>query len=128
MRILIDTHALIWFCEGNTNLSDKARKAMQDDAIEKFISPAVPWEMAIKISIGKLTLKTDFSSLFPGVVSANGFHILALHFSHFEYLMTMPKHHTDPFDRIMIAQALSEDCSIVTIDPNFAKYSAKILW
>ncbi|MFM8765052.1 MAG: type II toxin-antitoxin system VapC family toxin, partial [Spartobacteria bacterium] len=86
MRILIDTHALIWFCEGNTNLSDKARKAMQDDAIEKFISPAVPWEMAIKISIGKLTLKTDFSSLFPGVVSANGFHILALHFSHFEYL------------------------------------------
>ena len=128
MKILIDTHALIWFCEGNTNLSETARKVMQDDANDKLISPAVPWEMAIKISIGKLKLKTDFSSIFPGVASANGFYLLPLHFFHFEYLMTMPKHHADPFDRIMIAQALSEDCSIVTIDPNFAKYSAKILW
>ena len=128
VKILIDTHALIWFCEGNTNLSETARKVMQDDSNEKFISPAVPWEIAIKISIGKLTLKTDFPSIFPGVISANGFNLLPLHFSHFEYLMTMPKHHADPFDRIIIAQALSEDCSIVTIDPNFAKYSVKILW
>jgi len=82
VKILIDTHALIWFCEGNTNLSEKARKVMQDDANDKLISPAVPWEMAIKISIGKLTLKTDFSSIFPGVASANGFNLLPLHFSH----------------------------------------------
>jgi len=128
VKILIDTYALIWFCEGNTNLSETARKVMQDDSNEKFISPAVPWEIAIKISIGKLTLKTDFPSILPGVISANGFNLLPLHFSHFEYLMTMPKHHADPFDRIIIAQALSEDCSIVTIDPNFAKYSVKILW
>ena len=128
VKILIDKHALIWFCEGNTNLSETARNVMQDDSNEKYISPAVPWEMAIKISIGKLTLKTDFSFIFPEVLSANGFNLLPLHFSHFEYLMTMPKHHADPFDRIMIAQALSEDCSIVTIDPNFAKYTAKILW
>jgi len=61
VKILIDTHALIWFCEGNTNLSETARKVMQDDSNEKFISPAVPWEIAIKISIGKLTLKTELA-------------------------------------------------------------------
>ena len=72
LKILIDTHALIWFCEGNKSLSEKARNAMLDETIEKYISPAVPWEMAIKIANGKLKTSVDFSSIFPGVVNSNG--------------------------------------------------------
>ena len=77
MRLLIDTHALIWFCEGNAALSAPARAAMEDSANERFISQATPWEMAIKLSLGKLQLQSDFAEIFPGVVNANGFAMLA---------------------------------------------------
>ena len=67
MRLLLDTHALIWFCEGHPKLSPTARAAMEDGANERHISHAVPWEMAIKLSVGKLQLKVDYDVIFPGV-------------------------------------------------------------
>ena len=65
MRLLIDTHVLIWFCEGNPALSATVRAAMEDEANERFISHAVPWEIAIKLSLGKLRLQTDYDVIFP---------------------------------------------------------------
>ena len=76
MRLLIDTHALLWFCEGNPALSDRARAAMEDDANERYISHATPWEIAIKVSLGKLQLQAGYETLFPGVLEANGFQLL----------------------------------------------------
>jgi PIN domain nuclease of toxin-antitoxin system len=120
MRLLIDTHALIWFCEGNAALSAPARAAMEDGVNERFISQVTPWEMAIKLSLGKLRLQTDFADIFPGVVDANGFAMLPPSFEHYRSLLTMPRHHGDPFDRLIIAQAKVEGLVIITSDPHFS--------
>jgi PIN domain nuclease of toxin-antitoxin system len=128
MRLLIDTHALIWFCEGNAALSAPARAAMEDSANERFISQVTPWEMAIKLSLGKLRLQTDFAEIFPGVVDANGFAMLPPSFEHYRALLSLPRHHSDPFDRLIIAQAKVEGLAIITSDPHFAAYGAPLLW
>ena len=128
MRLLIDTHALIWFCEGSPSLSATARAAMEDEANERFISHAVPWEMAIKLSLGKLRLQTDYDVIFPGVLDANGFQTLAARLEHYRALITLPQHHSAPFDRLMICQAHAERLTIVTCDPHFAAYGVPLLW
>ena len=128
MRLLIDTHALIWFCEGSSSLSATARAAMEDETNERFISHAVPWEMAIKVSLGKLKLLADYDSIFPGVLDANGFRLLPPNLAHYRELMSLPKHHGDPFDRLMLAQAQAEGLTIISCDPNFASYGVPLLW
>ncbi len=105
MRLLIDSHALIWFCEGNPALSSVAREAMEDGANERFISHATPREMAIKLALGKLQLQSDFAVIFPGVLNANGFAMLTPNLEHYRALIDLPRHHGDPFDRLIIAQA-----------------------
>ena len=128
MRLLIDTHALIWFCEGNTALSGPARAAMEDATNERFISEATPWEMAIKLALGMLRLQSDFAAIFPGVVNANGFAMLPPRFDHYRALVSLPRHHGDPFDRLILAQAEVEKLTIVTGDPYFQAYGAPLLW
>ncbi len=128
MRLLIDSHALIWFCEGNPALSSVARDAMEDGANERFISHATPWEMAIKLALGKLQLQTDFAVIFPGVLNANGFAMLTPHLEHYRALIDLPRHHGDPFDRLIIAQAKVDGMAVVTCDPNFPQYGVTIVW
>ena len=89
MRLLIDTHALIWFCEGSPSLSAAARAAMEDEANERFVSHAVPWEMAIKQSLGKLHLQAEFDVIFPGVLEANGLQMLPASLEHYRGLVTL---------------------------------------
>lgn len=128
MRLLIDTHALIWFCEGNLNLSATARAAMEDEANERYISHAVPWEMAIKLSLGKLQLQADYDLIFPGVMDANGFQMLPARLEHYRDLLSLPRHHGDPFDRLMISQARAEGLTIITCDTHFPAYGVPLLW
>lgn len=128
MRLLIDTHALIWFCEGNPSLSPTARAAMEDEANERFISHAVPWEMVIKLSLGKLQLQADYDVIFPGVLDANGFQMLPASLEHYRGLVTLPRYHGDPFDRLMICQAMAESMTIVTCDAAFSAYRVPLLW
>ncbi len=128
MRLLIDTHALLWFCEGNPNLSPAARAAMEDDSNECYVSHATAWEAAIKVSIGKLKLQTDYRMIFPGVLEANGFGFLPPAVAHYEAVITLPRHHGDPFDRLIIAQAQVEGLTIVTCDENFPAYGVPLLW
>ncbi len=128
MKLLIDTHALIWFCEGSSSLSDAARAAMEDEANELFISHAVPWEMAIKISLGKLQLQTDYEVIFPGVLDANGFQMLSASHEHYRNLIDLPRHHGDPFDRLMISQAMAEGLTIISCDQHFPAYGVPLLW
>jgi hypothetical protein len=128
MRLLIDTHALIWFCEGNPLLSRAARAAMEDESNERFISHAVPWEMAIKLSLGKLQLRTDYDVIFPGVLDANGFQLLPASLGHYRGLVALPRHHGDPFDHFMICQAQIEGLTIVTCDSQSPAYGVPLLW
>jgi PIN domain nuclease of toxin-antitoxin system len=128
MRLLIDTHALIWFCEGSPSLSDTARVAMEDEDNERFVSHAVPWEIAIKLALGKLEIQPGFETIFPGVLNANGFALLAPDLDHYRRLIPLPRHHGDPFDRLMIVQAQTEGLTIITCDPYFAPYGVPLLW
>jgi len=128
MRLLIDSHALIWFCEGNPALSSVAREAMEDGVNERFISHATPWEMAIKLALGKLQLQSDFAVIFPGVLNANGFAMLTPNLEHYRALINLPRHHGDPFDRLIIAQAKVDGMAVVTCDPNFPQYGVTIVW
>ena len=128
MRLLLDTHALLWFCEGNTALSAAARGAMEDSSNELYVSHATPWEVAIKLSLGKLELQTSYDALFPGVLDANGFQLLPLSLEHYRTLIPLPRHHGDPFDRLLIAQALVEGLTLITCDPQFPAYGVPVLW
>lgn len=128
MRLLIDTHALIWFCEGNPSLSPAARAALEDDGNERYISHAVPWEMAIKLSLAKLQLQVGFDLIFPGVLLANDFQMLPARLEHYRGLLTLPRHHGDPFDRLMISQAQAEGLTLVTCDTQFQPYGVPLLW
>jgi PIN domain nuclease of toxin-antitoxin system len=128
MRILLDTHALLWFCEGNPSLSGSARAAIEDQRNERYVSHVTAWEVAIKLAVGKLQLQVPYATVFPGVLSANGFVFLVPDFRHFQALLTLPFHHRDPFDRLLIAQALSEGMPLVSCDPHMASYGVPLLW
>ena len=128
MKLLIDTHALIWFCEGNPSLSPVARATMEDASNERFISHAVPWEIAFKRSLGKLKLQVDYEVIFPDVLDANGFQMLPASLAHYRGLITLERHHGDPFDRLMISQARTEGMTIVTCDTHFSAYGIPLLW
>ena len=128
MRLLLDTHALLWFCEGNPALSASARAAMEDSTKERYVSHATPWEVAIKVALGKLDLQAGYDVLFPGVLNANGFKFLPSSPDHYRALIPLARHHGDPFDRLMIAQAQVESLTIITCDSQFPDYGVPLLW
>lgn len=128
MRLLIDTHALLWFCEGSPALSTRALAAMEDDSNERYVSHATAWEVAIKASLGKLKLQADYEDLFSGVLQANGFELLPPSVRHYQALIPLPRHHSDPFDRLIIAQAQMEGLTVISSDEHFPAYGVPLLW
>jgi PIN domain nuclease of toxin-antitoxin system len=126
--LLLDAHTLLWFCEGSPSLSLPARAAIKDPANEKHVSHATAREIAIKASLGKLKLTVPYEDVFPNAVAANGFLVLPLDFRHLRELLTLPFHHRDPFDRLLIAQAFAEEMTLVSCDPHFQAYGVKVLW
>jgi len=128
MKLLLDTHTFLWFIMGSPNLSADARALIEDATNEKFFSVASLWEMAIKLSIGKLTLSAPFDVLFPQQLTLNGVDLLGIEIEHAAAVAVLPFHHRDPFDRLLIAQAIAEKMTIVTIDAAFDAYSVTRLW
>jgi PIN domain nuclease of toxin-antitoxin system len=128
MRLLLDSHALLWFWEGSAALSATARAAIEESDNEKHVSHVTAWELAIKISLGKLKLGVPYADLFPGTLVANGFHALPTKFEHFQELLMVPFHHRDPFDRLLIAQARVEGLTLVSSDMRFRAYGMPLLW
>ncbi|MEO6589641.1 MAG: type II toxin-antitoxin system VapC family toxin [Pyrinomonadaceae bacterium] len=126
MHLLIDTHILIWFLEGNKLLSKTRRQIVADSQNNIFVSIACLWEMAIKISIGKLTLAKPLADVIKQI-EIEGFEILPVLPEHTLQVSTLPFHHRDPFDRIIIAQAQIENLAVMTDDKDFADYGVKIL-
>jgi len=128
MKLLLDTHTLLWFIAGNASLSESARTLIEDVSNEKFVSIASIWETAIKVSIGKMSLSAPFDVLFPHQLNINGFDLLPIKIEHASVITTLPFHHRDPFDRLLIAQAIEEKISLVSADSVFDDYGITRLW
>jgi len=128
MEYLLDTHTFLWFINGDEQLSLKARTAIADADAVKYVSIASFWEIAIKVNLGKLDLDMPYIELRQQVIG-NGFEILPITFEHTARLVHLDLHHRDPFDRIIIAQALSDQLTLISKDGNFDKYAQlKLLW
>lgn len=128
MKILLDTHAWLWFVLGDLQLSDKARALISDPTNEKLISPASYWELAIKISIGKYLLTEPYADFMKRAIIGNGLIILPIAPVHTSVLTSLPFHHKDPFDRLLIAQSIAEGVPIVSADAVFDTYPVVRLW
>ncbi|MBK6978992.1 MAG: type II toxin-antitoxin system VapC family toxin [Cytophagaceae bacterium] len=127
MDILLDTHALIWFLNGDKFLSNEAKKAIEDSSNIKIVSIASIWEIAIKISLGKFQFKEGLKS-FMKLIDENGFEILPITFKHALEVSKLEFIHRDPFDRLLIAQAKSDDLILITKDETIRKYQVKSIW
>jgi PIN domain nuclease of toxin-antitoxin system len=128
LKLLLDTHAFLWFITSDPQLSDAARALLVDPANTVLISPASYWEVAIKVSIGKHALAAPFHSFVTQGIFGNGFAILAIQPEHAALVSTLPFHHRDPFDRVLIAQALVEKVTIVSADGLFDSYGVQRIW
>lgn len=125
-NLLIDTQSFIWFAENDPKLSASARDIMEDKGNNLFISIASLWEIVIKSSLGKLELKKDIPDVINSV-SQSGFYILPIKPPHLITLLGLPYHHKDPFDRLIISQAITENTPIVSSDENFDAYKVVVI-
>lgn len=131
MKLLLDTHAFLWFINGSSQLSNTARNLIQDTANTSYVSIASLWEMAIKMSLGKLTLQQPFATSIPEQIQRNGFVELGMTIRHSAHVSSLPfpvADHRDPFDRLLIAQAIVEGMAIVSRDSKFDAYEVERLW
>ncbi len=127
MNNLLDTHTLIWFINGDGLLSEKAKKSIEKTNIINFVSIASLWEIAIKISLGKLELSIPFSSL-SDLLNSNAFQILPVSFDDTALIINLPFHHRDPFDRIIIAQSINNNLNVISKDSFFRDYQIALTW
>jgi len=128
MKFLIDTHTFLWFIEDNNRLPQRARELMEDANNELFLSIASLWEIAIKISIGKLEPYQTFDNIFVQHLERNNIQLLPISVEHLAAVSQLPRHHGDPFDRLLIAQAQVENLSIISADATFDAYAVTRLW
>lgn len=127
-RLLLDTHAFLWWVNDAPELTDAARLAIADANNVCCLSMASCWEMAIKSSLGKLRLARSIERFVSEQLAANGFVLLNIELRHAAKLEKLPFHHRDPFDRLLIAQAISEKLTIISADSVFSEYNVKLLW
>jgi PIN domain nuclease of toxin-antitoxin system len=127
VKLLLDTHALLWAATDPAALSPEARAAVEDGENEAFVSVVTGWEIAIKQSLGKLELAEPAESWLPEVLRRTGFDVAEVDLTAALRVRALPWHHRDPFDRLLIAQALESAFTIVTRDEAFAKYGVSIL-
>lgn len=128
MRLLLDTHALLWFVLKDPQLSAAADALIADPANDVLVSPATYWEIAIKVAKKKLELFATYDEFMARGITGNDFAILPIEVRHTSALTTMPFHHNDPFDRLLVAQALVEQIPIVSIDVALDPYGITRLW
>jgi PIN domain nuclease of toxin-antitoxin system len=128
VRLLLDTHAFLWWLDGSRKLSRRARAAIGSGKNECFVSVASGWEIAIKVSLGTLRIEGTLDRFLPEQLAANGFQALGIDLKHAAAVATLPFHHRDPFDRLLAAQALEENLRIVTADAVFARYGVTRVW
>jgi PIN domain nuclease of toxin-antitoxin system len=125
VRLLLDSHTFLWWLADDSRLKDGARRKISDPESLVFVSAATIWELTIKAALGRLESgDTDLVE----EIGENGFVELAITARHAEQAGRLPRHHDDPFDRMLVAQAMVEGLTCVTRDPAFSKYAAPTLW
>ena len=127
MRLLIDSHALIWYVDQHQQLSSASHAAMSDPSNELLLSAGSIWEIAIKIGLGKLVLTQPYLLWMSRAVTDLGITVLPITIEYADAQASLPKHHSDPFDRMLIAQAQVENLVVVTHDKIFSDYGVSIL-
>lgn len=128
MRALLDTHAFLWWITNDPRLSRKVHEIISDSENELFLSVASGWEMAIKVGLGRLQLPPKLEHFILEQMALNAIESLPVQMSHALHVYKLPAHHRDPFDRMLIAQAQLENLPILTVDPQIARYSVKVIW
>ena len=123
MRILLDTHALLWWLDDSPRLTTKAREAIADGGTTVYVSAAVIWEIRIKEALGKLRVPAELQE----VIAQQGFEPLPVTADHAHALVALPMHHHDPFDRMLVTQARAEGMTLVTHDRRLAQYGIRML-
>lgn len=128
MRLLLDTHAFLWFVTNDSNLSEAALEFVAEPTNEVLVSPASCWEIAIKVSLGKYLLTAPFEEFFREGIEENDMAVLPIDIRHAAVLSSLPMHHKDPFDRMMVSQAIAEQIPIVSRDASLDAYGVRRLW
>jgi PIN domain nuclease of toxin-antitoxin system len=128
MTVPLDTHALLWFWWDDPRLSGIARNTICEASNRKLVSTATCWEIAIKVSLGKLNLGVPYRGFIRRHMERNNFELLPITDDHLAGVAELPFHHRDPFDRLLVAQARVEGVSIITSDSTFDRYSVNRIW
>ena len=128
MKILLDTHAFIWLDFQPEKLSKKAIEVCQDTSNELYLSMASLWEMQIKAQLGKLKLKIPLEEMLALQQQENDLKVLNFSLAHIYQLQLLPFHHNDPFDRIIIAQSMLENMTLISVDEKLKAYNIAVLW
>jgi PIN domain nuclease of toxin-antitoxin system len=124
LKLLLDTHAALWFLSGDDRLSTSARQHLTDPANRVLLSAAVVWEIAIKRALGKITVPDEYLALLLNA----GVGALAVSVEHAAAVERLPPHHRDPFDRMLVAQAIAEGAAVVTRDEALRRYGVTLVW
>lgn len=128
MKLLVDTHTLLWSVEEPTKISMPAMAVLQDPNNDRFVSAATIWELAIKVGLGKLKLSKPYRPWIDEAIDVLAMDILPITIEYADFQVKLPTHHKDPFDRMMIVQSLVDSIPIVSIDAVFDSYGVTRIW
>ncbi len=128
MKALLDTHAFLWWISDDRRLSERVLEMIGDGRNELFFSAASGWEISIKAGLGRLKAPEDLERFIADQLSRNAFRSLPIYLRHALYTRTLPDHHRDPFDRILISQAILEEMVLLSADPRISRYPVEIVW
>jgi PIN domain nuclease of toxin-antitoxin system len=126
MKYLLDTHMVLWIAEDSPRISEAVRSRLTDKTSEKYVSVASAWEVALKLGTGKLQVEGGLQKYFE-IIDDYGFATLALEREYLQQMLKLPEHHKDPFDRLLVATAITENMVLVTADQNIQKYNVRFL-
>lgn len=128
MKLLLDTHCFLWWFANDRRLGESARERVSDSGNDVYLSAASSWEIAIKVALGKLTLPETPEVYVPSRLASQAISGLAIEHVHALRVASLPMHHQDPFDRLIVAQAQVEKLPILTADENIAAYEVDAIW
>ncbi len=126
--LLLDTHTMLWFFWDDPQLSARAKSLIEDAGNRKLVSIASCWEIAIKVGLGKLDLGEPSRSFLPREIARNNFELLPISLGHATMIEGLVAHHRDPFDRVLVAQAMIESLPLASVDGIFNQYGVPRLW
>jgi PIN domain nuclease of toxin-antitoxin system len=128
LKALLDTHAFLWWISDDRSISDRAREVIGDGRNELFFSAASGWEISIKAGLGRLEVPEDLQRFIADQLSRNAIQVLPIYLRHALHIRTLPDHHRDPFDRILVSQAILEEMSLISSDPQISRYPVEVVW